>query len=250
MKKIVKVLCLGAMLIGMGTSAQAQFRQGIYLNGNIPTGDFNNDVSATHTTVPLTYTEIGKDATIGFGFGYRVSYRFDVGVGDVAPFANVDFLWNTISGKWSDQYSDAYMSSPTYFNIPIMAGVSYIYDELPWSDIKIFGEFGIGTDLFWITSEGGTTTVVPPAGSTYTVNNEYSYKPTFAFAFSIGAGAFFGEHVSAGLYYYGLGTHNIDYTQGTLDEHPANDPYTPLVTPLPRQRRDIGSLMLRIGFHF
>ena len=216
MKKIVKVLCLGAMLLGIGTAAQAQFRQSIYINGNLPTGDFASSASdgpvliaAYNTGVPLTYEQIGKDATLGFGLGYRASYRFDVGVGLVAPYANVDFLWNTISGKWSDKYSDAYMSSPTYFNIPLMGGVTYIYDEMPWNDISLFGEFGIGTDLFWITSEGSKD------------NIKLSYKSTFAFAWMLGAGAFFGEHVSVGLHYYGLGTHNIDYTQGTLDDNVA-----------------------------
>ena len=247
MKKIVKVLCLGAMLLGIGTAAQAQFRQSIYINGNLPTGDFASSASdgpvliaAYNTGVPLTYEQIGKDATLGFGLGYRASYRFDVGVGLVAPYANVDFLWNTISGKWSDKYSDAYMSSPTYFNIPLMGGVTYIYDEMPWNDISLFGEFGIGTDFFWITSEGSKD------------NIKLSYKSTFAFAWMLGAGAFFGEHVSVGLHYYGLGTHNIDYTQGTLDDNvaaqaqvTAND-----AAGLGRQRRSVGSLLLRIGFHF
>lgn len=239
MKRIVKVLCLTAMIMSVGTAVQAQsyIRQSVYLNGNIPTGDFGSSVSSDHTIVPLTYTEIGKDASVGFGFGYRVSYRFDVGVGEVAPFVNVDFLWNTIGGSWSDKYSDAYFTTPTYFNIPLMAGVSYIYDELPWSDIKAYGEFGIGTDLLWITSEGGTE-------KTTNINMEYAYKANFAFAFMLGAGAYFGEHVSAGLYYYGLGTHNIDYTKSTLEDHNLS------ASTLPRSRRSVGSVMLRIGFHF
>jgi hypothetical protein len=242
MKKIVKVLCLGAMLIGMGTSAQAQFRQGIFINGNIPTGDFASTASngpvliaAYNTGVPLTYEQIGKDATLGFGFGYRASYRFDVGVGLVSPYANIDFLWHTISSKWSEKYSDAYMSSPTYFNIPLLVGVTYIYDEMPWNDISLFGEFGIGTDFFWITSEGSSD------------NIKLAYKSTFAFAWQLGVGAFFGEHVSVGLHYYGLGIHNIDYTSGTREDVPAAAAQQDAGG---RQRRSVGSLMLRIGFHF
>lgn len=242
MKKIVKVLCLGALFIGMGTIANAQLRQSVYINGNIPTGDFASSASdgpvliaAYNTGVPLTYEQIGKDATLGFGFGYRASYRFDVGVGLVAPYANVDFLWNTISSKWSEKYSDAYMSSPTYFNIPLLVGVTYIYDEMPWNDISLFGEFGIGTDFFWITSEGSSD------------NIKLSYKSTFAFAWQLGVGAFFGEHVSVGLHYYGLGTHNIDYTSGTREDVPAAAAQQDAGG---RQRRSVGSLMLRIGFHF
>jgi hypothetical protein len=242
MKKIVKVLCLGALFIGMGTIANAQLRQSVYINGNIPTGDFASSASdgpvliaAYNTGVPLTYEQIGKDATLGFGFGYRASYRFDVGVGLVAPYANVDFLWNTISSKWSEKYSDAYMSSPTYFNIPLLVGVTYIYDEMPWNDISLFGEFGIGTDFFLITSEGSSD------------NIKLAYKSTFAFAWQLVVGAFFGEHVSVGLHYYGLGTHNIDYTSGTREDVPAAAAQQDAGG---RQRRSVGSLMLRIGFHF
>lgn len=240
MKRFVKALCLTAIIMGAGTAVQAQFRQSVFLNGNIPTGDFASSASAnalTTTGVPLTYTEIGKDASVGFGLGYRASYRFDVGVGEVAPFANIDFLWNTIGGGWSDKYSDAYYTTPTYFNIPLMAGVSYIYDELPWDDIAAYGEFGIGTDFLWITPEGGTNKVT-------NANEEFAYKANFAFAWMIGAGAYFGQHVSAGLYYYGLGTHNIDYTDNTLDEHLLT------ASTLPRERRSVGSVMLRLGFHF
>ncbi len=257
MKNIVKVLCLTAMIMCVGATVQAQsyIRQSIYLNGNIPTGNFGSSASEgpnlstifTGTTtfptsgVPLTYEQIGKDASVGFGLGYRVSYRFDVGVGEVAPFINADFLWNTISSKWRDKYSDAYYSAPTYFNIPVMGGVSYIYDELPWSDISAFGEFGIGSDFLWITSEGKGDG-----------NERFAYKSTFAFAWMIGAGAYFGQHVSAGIYYYGLGKHPIDYSNSTMENNlyangqvSAND-----AAGKGRQQRTVGSIMLRIGFHF
>ena len=246
MKRFVKVLCLTAIIMGAGTAVQAQFRQSVFLNGNIPTGDFASDASngptliaAYNSGVPLTYEQVGKDATVGFGLGYRASYRFDIGYGLVAPFANIDFMWNTISGKWSDKYLDAKFSSPTYFNIPLLAGVSYIYDDLPWDDISAYGEFGVGTDLLWITSEGAD-------------DFNFAYKATFAFAWMIGAGAYFGEHVSAGLYYYGLGKHTIDYTQGTLDDNMAANAQVTAneAAGMGRQQRSVGSVMLRIGFHF
>lgn len=246
MKKIVRVLCLTALMIGFGAAAQAQFRQSVFLNGNIPTGDFASDASngptliaAYNSGVPLTYEQVGKDATVGFGLGYRASYRFDIGYGLVAPFANIDFMWNTISGKWSDKYLDAKFSSPTYFNIPLLAGVSYIYDDLPWDDISAYGEFGVGTDLLWITSEGAD-------------DFKFAYKPTFAFAWMLGAGAYFGEHVSVGLYYYGLGKHTIDYTQSTLDDNMAANAQVTAneAAGMGRQQRSVGSVMLRIGFHF
>ena len=246
MKKIVKVLCLTAIMMGLGTMVQAQFRQSVYLNGNIPTGNFASSasegpllVTAYNTGVPLTYEQVGKDATVGFGLGYRASYRFDIGYGFVAPFANIDFMWNTLAGKWRDKYSDAYLSAPTYFNIPLLGGVSYIYDDMPWDDISAYGEFGIGTDLLWITSEGKD-------------GFRFAYKSTFAFAWMLGAGVYFGDHVSAGLYYYGLGKHPIDYTTATREDNNAADVQVTMneAAGMGRQQRTVGSVMLRIGFHF
>lgn len=250
MKKIVYTLCLAALFLGYSAAAQTQesgLRHSIYLNGNIPTGDFASDASAGPTLitaynsgVPLTYEQIGKDASLGFGLGYRVSYAFPIGLGTVAPFAGIDILWNTIDGKWADLYSDAYFTCPTYFNVPLLAGINYTYEEV-WDNITPFGEFGVGTDFFWITSEG--------KGSG---NERFAYKSTFAFAWMIGAGAYFGHHVSAGLYYYGLGKHTIDYTSGTREDNDyadaqvrAND-----LAGKGRQQRSVGSVMLRIGFHF
>lgn len=238
MKKTVRILCLSALLMGFGTAAQSQtyLRHSIFLNGCIPTGDFSSGALANPGTVngvPLTVMQIGKDATIGFGLGYRVNYHFNVGVGQVAPFLGFDFLWNTLGGGWSDKYSDVYMSTPTYFNVPILFGVSYIYDQLPIQSIRVFGEFGLGTDFLWITSEGK---------GKVEDGQRFYYSGSFAFAFSLGVGAYFGEHVSAGIYYYGLGNHEVDYTKATEKYHP--------MTGIARQRRSVGEVMLRIGFHF
>lgn len=241
---IVKILCLSTLVLGISTIANAQFRQSIYLNGNLPTGTFASNVNSSHLTVPLGYEEIGKDASVGFGLGYRASYHFDVGMGEVAPWAQADFFWNMIGSSWRTKYMDAEYKTPTYFNIPVMAGVSYFYDEL-WNDITPFGEFGVGSDLMMITREGKGAK--ENNGTLY-----YAYKSNFALAWMVGAGAWFGRHVSAGIYYYGLGTHPIDYTKRTLDKNTvaaaqltANE-----LANHGREKRSIGSLALRIGFHF
>ena len=238
------MMCLSALMVGLGTVANAQFRQSVYLNGNLPTGSFAGNVSSSHTTVPLGYEEIGKDASIGFGMGYRASYRFDVGVGEVAPFAQVDLFWNMIGSSWRNKYMDLDYTTPTYFNIPVMAGVTYFYDEL-WNDITPFGEFGVGADLLMITREGKG--VKENNGTLY-----YAYKSNFAMAWMIGAGAWFGRHVSAGLYYYGLGTHPIDYTDKTMNKNSvaAAQVAANNLANHGREKRSVGSLALRIGFHF
>lgn len=232
-------MCLVALMLGMGTASQAQFRQSVYLNGTIPTGDFSSSITGMDT-VCLTSENIGKDATAGLGLGYRASYRFDVGTGLVAPYANVDLLWNSIAGKWRDMYDGKRYDKTTYLNIPVQLGVSYIYDKLPWPEISAYGELGFGTDLLWITSEG-----------TGKGNEYFAYKMDFAFAWSMGVGAYFGRYFSAGLYYYGLGKHNIDYTKGTLENNSiASQQDAALRAANEREQRTVGSVALRIGFHF
>ena len=243
MNRIIKVMCLTAVMVFVGTAANAQFRQSIFLNGALPTGQFastvNSDRGLLSGTVPLLREEIAKAATAGFGLGYRASYRFDVGMGEVAPFVQADVFWNFIKSEWSDKYIQAKGKAPNYFNIPVMVGVSYLYDEL-WNDITPYAEFGVGADLFILGSEK----VVGADNKTYT----FSYKPTAALSWMIGAGAYFGRHVSAGVYYYGLGKHVISYNDKTYKSFSEIDKAAVDAGAIPT--RTIGELALRIGFHF
>lgn len=236
-------MCLAAVVALMGTTANAQFRQSIFLNGALPTGQFaskvSNDRGLITGNVPLYREEIAKSATAGFGLGYRMSYRFDVGMGEVAPFLQADVFWNFISSEWSDKYIQAKGKAPNYFNIPAMVGVSYLYDEL-WNDITPYAEFGVGADLFIIGSEKAMIA----DGNVHT----YSYKPTVALSWMIGAGAYFGRHVSAGIYYYGLGKHVISYTNKTYDSFSEREKLKVETSAIPT--RTVGELAVRIGFHF
>lgn len=243
MNKTVKVFCLTAAMLFVGISAQAQFRQSIFLNGALATGQFASKVNADRGLlsgmVPLFREEIGKAATPGFGLGYRISYRFDVGMGEVAPFAQADVFWNFINSEWKDKYIQAKGKAPNYFNIPVMVGVSYLYDEL-WNDITPYAEFGVGGDLFLIGSEK----VVGADNKTYT----YSYNPTVTLSWMLGVGAYFGPHVSAGIYYYGLGNHVVSYTEKTYKSF--NEIERAAIDAGSIPTRTVGELALRIGFHF
>lgn len=235
MKHAVKVLGLMLMVAGFSATANAQFRQSVFLNLNVPTGGFASSINTNSVPLPLSLSNIGKEATIGFGGGYRVSYRFDVGVGQVAPFAQADLFWNSIDADLRDRYANGHGSAPKYFNIPVLIGVSYLYDEL-WNDITPYGEFGLGTDLFMITSE--------TLKSTSGTEIRFSYKTSNAFAWMLGVGAYFGRHVSAGLYYYGLGKHYLDYTSKYENDQVAYEKLNG------RANRTVGSFALKLGFHF
>ena len=241
---IIKVLCLAALVFGMSSASQAQFRhfrQSIYLNGNLPTGQFGGSVSALHTSVPLTYTEAGKEAMLGFGAGYRVSYRFDIGMGEVAPFIGADIFWNMLGSKWRDVYLDSMMTAPSYLNIPLMAGITYSYDELNTSFPVIpFGEFAVGADMMMITQEGKSLKE--------DASNYFAYKPSVSVAWMLGAGVFLGNYVSVGVYYYSYGKHPVDYTDRTIERNPVAAAQVAASTG--RQTRTAGTFALRVGFHF
>ncbi|MBP5189477.1 MAG: outer membrane beta-barrel protein [Bacteroidales bacterium] len=233
---------MAAFVMG-GFAANAQLthlEQSIYLNFNLPTGQFNDDVNinAVNENIPMTRFNAGKSAVFGFGLGYRVSYRFDVGFGEVSPYIHGDFQWNRIQSDLREAYMNADNGScPNYFNVPVYVGVNYRYqlDDI----FTPFAEFGIGPDFFFITKEQGNST----AAGTFKMR----YMATTNVAFQLGLGCYFGQHVSASLHYNGYGKHAIQYSSSP-EMNPvlaAADASTPAT-----QTRSVGMLSLRIGFHF
>ena len=238
-----KTLCLSVALVCLSFTAKAQLthlEQSIFLNFNLPVAQFSGDVSANSLgdDIPMSRFNAGKNAAAGVGLGYRVSYRFDVGFGEVSPYIHADFQWNRVKSDLRDAYMNAGDgNAPNYFNVPVFVGVNYRYQI---TDIFTpFGEFGIGPDFFFITKESGNTTNVGAF--------EMRYQATCNVAWQVGAGCYFGDHVSASFHYSGYGKHAVKYTGGTdiplaLAADEAGDTKT--------QTRSLGLLSIRIGFHF
>lgn len=231
----IKTLCLAALLLTGGIKASAQLEQSIFLNGNLPMGQMRQQ-----TTTPIMGKEaIGSNATLGLGLGYRVSYHFDVGFGEIAPYFNVDLLWNQIHGDLRDSNIRAGMQSSQYVNLPLFLGINYRYEL---TDIfKPFAEFGIGYDFLFITAEGKKDDASMPY---------YKYNVRNALAWQIGLGCYFGSHVSASLHYYGLGKHYVTYNTDK-----SNIPAITDATEVPANLNkptsvSVGQLMLSVGFHF
>ena len=251
-----KALCVLAVFVFAGFGAKAQLthlEQSLFLNFNLPTAQFNDDIVANALTeqIPMTRFNAGKGAGFGFGLGYRASYRFDVGFGEVSPYIHADIQWNRVKGDIRDEYMNAGDGkAPNYFNIPIYLGVNYRYQL---TDIFTpFAEFGIGPDIFMITKETGSLNIAadPLTGAAaHTYDFKMRYQTTTNVAFQLGLGCYFGPHVSASLHYNGYGKHAIKYHKGDEPTELAlalaetsNDGKT--------QTRSIGMLSLRIGFHF
>lgn len=242
-----KTFCLLCAFVFAGFGANAQLKnleQSIYLNFSLPTAQFNDDVStnALGENIPMTRFNVGKAATAGVGLGYRVSYRFDVGFGEVSPYISGDLHWNRVQSSLRDEYMNAGDGkSPNYLNIPILIGVNYRYHLT--EIFSPFGEFGIGSDIMFITKEAGNSTTLGEF--------KMRYKTSANVGWQIGGGCYFGDHVSASIHYNGFGKHAIQYTDkteipqgggGALVAADASNTGT--------QSRSIGLLSVKIGFHF
>ena len=244
-----KTLCVAVAFVAAGFCAQAQQVEiSGYVNGLLPTGNFNDGVNLTQEYTglfrPMDRSNIGTGATAGIGVSARAGLWLDIGFGELMPYAEASFYWNSVKSSIRDQYEshpygDVVPRVPTYFNVPILLGIKYRYDisEI----IRPFAEFGLGYDFMMITSNG-----YKGKGPWYT------YKPNGAFAWTLGAGTYLGSHVSVGLYYVSLGTHRMNYGSKTnlllysgATGVGVDDENSSTVV-----KKRIAELALRIGFHF
>lgn len=228
-----KVLGLAAVLFFCGQSIKAQtaLETSIFFNGVAPSAEFNDNATLTSEGL-FGKDQIGTAAALGFGGGIRASLPFDIGVGYVAPFVGADLFWNRPKSSLRTPMMEADDKVPQYFNIPIMVGVQYRY---PLADMGLeyvtpYAEFGVGYDFFMIGAEGAKNKYY------------YNYKVKGAMAWQLGVGTFLANHVSIGIHYYGLGTHQIKYGNGCVPDMASS-------TNLNQLRR-IGEWALRFGFHF
>ena len=233
----IKLLCLGLALMCAGYTAKAQqFETSVFLNGTLPAAQFNDNVNLKPfgDFLVLDRSQIGKGASAGLGATARFGLWFDVGIGELQPFAEVSFFWNNSGPSIRKEYDsnadtlNQYPTAPHYLNLPLMLGLKYRYKLMP--DLQPFAELGIGYDFLFITKNGYPTAT-------------YYYKPSGGLAWMVGLGTYLGEHVSVSLNYTGLGNHLIEPTKKSAPD-PNEEKYTG------RTRTSLGTLGLRVGFHF
>lgn len=219
MKKthIFRTLALAAALFVCSYSANAQFEFSLFFAGGLPQG---KDITAklpqaANGTYGNYMGMMGKQYIMnqstpflggGFRFGYRIAIN-NSEAGEILPFVEVQGLWNRPASDIRKQYKQNNDDYSNYINAPLYIGAQYRY---PVTDIiKPYAEFGLGYDLLFITSEYGKDN-----GESLrygSKRDDYCYKTEGAFSWQLGAGCFFSDYVSVGLYYYGLGTHSINY---------------------------------------
>ena len=237
--KHLRVLCIIAILSFVGVRAQAQeFVTSIYLNGLLPTGEFNDKVEAyspLRNAAGMDRDIIAKGAAAGLGGTVRCGFWFDIGYGQLQAFAELSFIWNAVNKDIRNTYDNNYKGDecpivPTYFNTPMILGLQYRYDLT--GIIRPYAELGFGYDVLFITGNGYKT-----------AKPWYTYKPSGNLGWMLGAGTYLGEYVSVGLVYQNYGSHRIDYTAKSSDR---GDGSTPDYT----ERRSLGEFGIRVGFHF
>lgn len=242
-----KCLCVAIAMVFAGFGSQAQELEfSGYFNGFLPVAQFNDEVNleSSGSFAPIDRTNIANGASAGIGATLRVGMWLDVGAGNgLLPYAEGSFLWNSTKSKYRDLYDNNALNTtlqatpdvPDYFNVPILIGLKYRYD---FTDIiRPFAEASIGFDVMFISSNGYR-------GVFYDGCNNYmhySYKLSGAMAWTVGAGTYLGENVSVGLYFIDLGSHRLEYTSRSYKGGGADY----IV-----EKRRIGELALRIGFHF
>ncbi|MBR3412953.1 MAG: hypothetical protein IKG81_09735 [Bacteroidales bacterium] len=241
-----KGLCVAVALLAAGLNANAQqFETSIYLNGIFPMGQFRQAYEYNPTSeisfMPMDRTTVATSAAVGLAATGRFGVWFDVGFGQLLPFVEAGLFWNGTRSSIRDIYDNNDTNivagdvprTPTYLNIPIMLGLKYRYDIT--DIIRPFFEFGIGYDLMFITKNGYLNSNVEPYKDKW-----YAYKMDGKLCWSVGAGTYLGEYVSVGLYYAGLGSHHLNYTKKVTADYNAGH----------TEKRNIGELGLRVGFHF
>ena len=235
---------MAMLAASFGANAQ-QYETSVYLNGIFPVGAFAHtyeyNPTGINSFVPMDLETVATSAAPGLALTGRFGAWFDVGFGQLLPYVEASFMWNSTKGSVRNVYDNnalndsakSVANTPTYFNIPLTVGLKYRYDITPI--VRPFAELGIGYDLMFITANG------------YPKNSNikdmwYAYKPDGKLCWTAGVGTYLGEFVSVSFYYIGLGNHRIEYSSKASIPDAGEW--------IPPSRRYIGQLGLRVGFHF
>lgn len=177
--------------------------EGLYLKlGSVfPSREFNNVPDLVLPGQNSFYSDGG--AMTGASWGLKFNYEFsgtDIEDWGLGVFLSAECMWNTLKKGLKKQYEEVSCKKPMYFNIPILAGISY---TTPGEYINGWVEYGLGADILVKSKEGWK-------------NNMVKYKPGVSFAMQCGAGILLVDAVAIGAHYYWLGKQNVTATSGQV----------------------------------
>lgn len=157
----------------------------------------------------------------------------------------VEQIWGSsfVQGFDSKEYESGYVKNQLYFNIPLMAGVSYTYPM--GKKFRFFVDAGLGANIFNVSTLEAKSTFSLD-GETYTLQEYYDWKNVaLTFCYKMGIGTVLWNKLSIDIQYYGLGSGSIDYKyQRTTPQDGATKPLSGTVD------SRISMMTFGIGYYF
>ena len=206
MKRLI-LSVLTAVMIFLSADLSAQTNGfSLHIGGTMPMGSFAQSSNAF-----LDYGSGQAAAANGFAIGAKAQYSFPIPiVRRLKAMLTVDLLYNGMQNEAKNNLEgygnmDGYFetSAPSYYNIPIMAGVNL--SPLVLGPIKLYGEIGMGVNFRMVSDMQRVFEVKASDGSTRQFAGTVSFDNAATFAFQLGIGLCFLNRVSVGLSYYNLG---------------------------------------------
>lgn len=246
---------LSIFLIGILFFTQAYSQTNgwsFHFGKTMPVGSFARSSNA------FLQNNIGEGAAKnGFGIGVKgqCSLRLPV-LRRLKLIASIDIMYNGLNDgaktmiETHNNPSDYFTASaPSYYNVPIMAGVN-LYRSL-FGAIKVYGEVGMGVNFRMVSDMDRVFMVESGEGGKEYFSGKINFDNTSTFAFQLGVGLCFFNRLSFALNYYNLGTAEL---KGSLE---SIESMNLLLESIGEEYREftngkVGASMfvMRLGWHF
>ena len=248
-----RILLLFALLTSLSVQAQTNTAWIVSVGGSFPIGNYSSfsyDPNTLITSCGLMDVDAnGGAASTGLNLGVEALFQMQ---NDNINFTlSADFNYNGLnsesksyinrvasyldnslrnqvqsSGGTSISSSCVVDGTPSYFNIPVLAGMRY---TMPMKNgMDIFAEASIGMNLRIVTPIIFTERMNYLYGGYYeemTIDTRYKYAMKGTMAFRLGAGVRFTENLSLGAYYYYMGKGDVSVT--VISKEPNNSSIQP-----------------------
>ena len=203
MNKIKSMIVLVLMLF-VGGQMMGQTNGALYLGASFPMKDY----AEYDDGFALISDE--DDAAASLGFNAGIKWYFNMGVPGLGVLLSIDGFYNGLNDGAKNFYknrenaldllgNNVTMSTPKYFNVPVMLGLNYNYRIN--SNLGLFIEAGAGGNARFITSYSESYKDVLGEKHTGNVN----YETALSFAFQVGAGLEVAKNLVIGCSFYNLG---------------------------------------------
>jgi hypothetical protein len=210
MKTIIKQLFLAILLLTAVNDTFSQSRYNFHIGPAFPVSKID-----MYTLNVSDYYTVSASARTGINIGFQYAYQFpNRGIG---IFAGLDFVYNDVIKEFKDSveyyltyYSLKSFEFPKYYNIPISAGLEYIYGIN--EKLSLFCNLGMTYNFFKVTD--------------YTWDDTWGdlvYEADWAnnIGFKTAIGILYKQKASISIDFLGLGKHEVDVKMvsgGTVED--------------------------------